>query len=64
MILLPQSPNKMRFKRDQHSREHRERIAAENKQRQRIGHMVACSEAVRPPSPISLPRLSIQDDAE
>lgn len=64
MIILPQSPNKMRFKRDRHSREHRERIAEENKQRQRISQMVACSEAMRPKPKITLPRLSIQEDAE
>ena len=64
MIILPQTPNKMRFKRDQHTREHRERIAAENSKRQRIGQMVASSEALRPRPQISLPRLSIQEDAE
>jgi len=65
MIILPQTPNKMRFKRDQHSREHRERIAAENRQRQRIGQMIASSEALRPKASVSLPRISIQQqDAE
>lgn len=63
-VFLPRTPNAKRFKRDQHSAEHRERIAEANSARARIGHMVASSEALRPRPAVSLPRISIQQDAE
>jgi hypothetical protein len=66
VIILPQSPNKMRFKRDKHSREHRERVAEENRRKARVAHLMASYEAARGPRPpITLPRISIQQqDAE
>jgi hypothetical protein len=66
MILLPQTPLKQRYRHDKHSREHRERIAEENRRKARVAHLMASYEAARGPRPpITLPRISIQQqDAE
>jgi hypothetical protein len=64
MIVLPQNPHKMRYKRDRHTREHRERIASRNRVKAKIASAVAAWEANSPRAPISLAKFSIQQEPE